>query len=77
MPQLSLYLDEPSMESLRERSKREGLSISKYARIQLARSGGTWPASFWNTYGALEDDSFTVPDELDASLDGKLPSFDE
>ncbi len=77
MPQLSLYLDEPSMKSLREKSKREGLSISKYARIQLARSGGTWPASFWDTYGALEDDSFAIPDELDASLDGVLPSLDE
>jgi hypothetical protein len=75
MPQLSLYLDESSMSMLREASKREGTSISKCARARLARTENTWPGSFWETYGAVQDETFTVPDEMDAALDGPLPSF--
>lgn len=77
MPQLSLYLDDESMESLREESKREGLSLSKYARVQLARTNGTWPVSFWSTYGSLDDETFTIPEESTTLLDGPLPSFDD
>lgn len=77
MPQLSLYMDEASMNFLKAQSKREGLSLSKYARKQLIKTDETWPDSFWRTYGAVSDPSFVVPNDIDPELDGPLPNFDE
>lgn len=78
MPQLSLYMDEPTMCVLRERSACEGVSLSKFVGnlIRKDASGDKWPQGYWSVYGALNDDSFTVPNELDERLDGSLPSFD-
>ena len=77
MPQLSLYLDDAAMADLRERAAIERLSLSSYAR-ELIRNhaDSAWPAGFWGLYGALGDESFALPDELDASLDGPLSAFD-
>ena len=77
MPQLSLYLDDAAMADLRESSAAEHLSLSSYARKLIRNhSDSAWPAGFWGLYGMLEDESFTLSGELDASLDGPLPAFD-
>lgn len=76
MPQLSLYLDDATMECLRAESSRQGMSLSKFARTRLSEKPSAWPSSFWDTYGAA-DESFSLPSEPDAALDGPLPSFDD
>ena len=77
MPQLSLYLDASTMESLRCASDREGVSLSKYAgRLIRDHSASAWPIGFWDTYGALQDDSFVVSPELDYSLDAPRKNFE-
>lgn len=76
MPQLSLYMDDAAMELLREKSKQEGVSLSKYARGQLTKPSGTWPESFWKTYGAVDDETFVLPSDIDPELDGPMPNFD-
>ncbi|WP_165054207.1 MULTISPECIES: antitoxin [unclassified Adlercreutzia] len=77
MPQLSLYLDEPTMASLRESSALADLSLSKYVSnlVRDHRENGGWPAGYWDVYGALRDDTFTVPPDVDPALDGALPTF--
>ena len=56
MPQLSLYLDEPTMEKLRERYV-TGL-------IRESGEGRGWPSGYWdNVYGCLRDPTFVVPEE--------------
>ncbi len=76
MPQLSLYLDDATMEALRSDAGRERVSLSQYARQLIReRAESAWPAGFWDTYGALSDPTFVVPAELDASLDEPV-SFD-
>ena len=63
MPQLSLYITDKNLVTLRNRSAAEGVSMSKYANRlieQDAQSGG-WPAGFWSLYGAIDDDSFVAP----------------
>lgn len=76
MPQLSLYLDDATMESLRSDAGRENMSLSQYARGLIQnRAESAWPKGFWATYGALDDPTFVEPPELDASLDGSI-SFD-
>lgn len=77
MPQLSLYLDESSMSSLRERALREDVSISKFVGNLVRNESSTgWPAGFWDLYGAADDDSFAVPPELDFASDSPRGSWD-
>ena len=61
MPQLSLYLDEPTMEMLREKSSRAHQSMSRYVTglIRESGEGRGWD----NVYGCLKDPSFVVPEE--------------
>lgn len=78
MPQLSLYLNEPTMKDLRNDAREAGVSVSKYVAqlvVEKASRKG-WPDGYWDeVYGSLEDDSFQIPEELDAALDGALPSL--
>ena len=81
MPQLSLYLDDDTMETLRAAARGEGVSMSKYASgliRERARFGG-WPQGYWeDVYGCLHDDTFTVDGEvLDATLDDACDWFSE
>ena len=72
MPQLSLYLDEPTMELLRDHSTRAHQSMSKYVAGLIRRSDYAhgWPEGYWESvYGCLKDPSFVAPDEVEAPLD--------
>ena len=50
MPQLSLYLDEPTMEMLREKSSRAHQSMSRYVTglIRESGEGRGWPSGYWD-----------------------------
>lgn len=84
MPQLSLYVTDKTMDMLREGSRGQGMSISRYANklIELGRekeaSGSNgWPEGYWESvYGAVKDPTFVAPedppidfDELDRETD--------
>ena len=77
MPQLSLYLDETEMASLRTHAANEGVSLSSYARGVLNKNNETnaWSDAFLNVFGAASDDTFKVPSELDWHLDAKRLEF--
>lgn len=80
MPQLSLYIDDATMETLRSSAKGEGVSMSKYAAelIRTRSESGAWPKEYWDSvYGCLDDESFAVNDgTLDASLDDNCDWFE-
>ena len=74
MPQLSLYLEDKEMETLREDAKREGVSLSRYAARLIRENAGRskWPAGYWDSvYGCLDDETFVV------SSEGLSPEFDD
>lgn len=77
MPQLSLYLDEAEMDSLRSNAASEGVSLSRYARNALKESERTnaWSSSFLSTFGAVGDETFKAPAEIPWSLDAKRAQF--
>ena len=78
MPQLSLYLNDRAMGVLKEEAAKEKRSVSSFVSelIMERKAKASWPADYWNdVYGCLDDDSFRVPDEVDAALDGPLPTF--
>jgi len=77
MPQLSLYLDDETMKELRENAAREKSSLSKYVTDMLRdKRKSAWPKGYWDIYGALQDSSFVIPDELSFADDVPRPSFD-
>ena len=72
MPQLSLYLDEPTREVLREQSARAQTSMSKFVTglIQESKEGRRWPEGYWDqVYGCLADPTFVAPAEVSVPLD--------
>lgn len=77
MPQLSLYLDEETMTRLRDDSTKAQRSLSKYVGDLIRRdeAQAAWPEGYWSIYGALTDETFQLPCELDSALDGPLPAF--
>lgn len=79
MPQLSLYLDDETMETLRRDAKEAGLSLSKYTAnlIKGKSEHKGWPEGYWETvYGCMADDDSMARaiEELDTWLD---PSLDD
>lgn len=81
MSQLSLYIDDSAMETLRSAAKGEGVSMSRYASDLIknqSRFGG-WPTGYWEAvYGCLTDDTFAVDDSaLDSSLDDTSDWFED
>lgn len=66
MPQLSLYLNDATMGTLRTDATKEKMSSFRYAAdlISSKHESSTRPKECWEgIYGALAEDSFTVPDE--------------
>ena len=79
MPQLSLYIDDATMETLRVSARGEGISMSKYAArlIRNRAAYGGWPQGYWESvYGCLNEDLSFEDDVLNADLDDACDWFD-
>ncbi len=76
MPQLSLYLDEETMDSLRKSAAARGVSLSRCASDAIRGNAAAWPAGFWNLYGAVADSSFARPQEPPFELDAVRRTFE-
>lgn len=77
MPQLSLYLDDQTMANLRNDAGGCGMTLSKFvASLLKEKTESRWPEGYWSLFGALDDDSFVLPDDIDLSLEGAIPCFD-
>lgn len=65
MPQLSLYITDENLAILRKRANEEGVSLSRYTNDLIRNDADNhgWPSGFWDLYGAIDDSSFTVPDD--------------
>lgn len=64
MPQVSLYVDEELMRTLRADARAEGVSLSKYVAGVLARSKEpAYPAGFFELYGRLAEVDLKRPED--------------
>ena len=75
MPQLSLYLDDETMERLRLNAQASKTSLSKYVSSMLSdQPQTTWyPEGYFDLYGCLSDTDFREPE--DYYLDEIEPLF--
>lgn len=71
MAQLTIYLDEESHRLVEEAAKREGCSLSQWARGHLVTAAHPkgWPEGFFELFGSIGDESFVEPEELAWSED--------
>lgn len=76
MPQLSLYIDEDTLQKIEARAKINKISVSKFVSTVLKEHfSNNWPEGFQNIFGSVTDDSFVRPDFIDLSLDAKRESL--
>ena len=76
MPQLSLYLDDETMDSLRKSAADRGVSLSRCASDAIRGNATAWPAGFWDLYGAVADPSFVRPQEPPFEFDAARRTFE-
>ena len=72
MPQISLYIDEPTLKKVESAAKRQRLSISKWVAQQIrSKVDPVYPKDYENLFGSISDATFLEPKELERSSDVK------
>lgn len=70
MPQLSLYLDEPTLKKVERAAKNQHLSISRWVALQIrSRVNAVYPKEYEALFGSISDDSFMEPKDLSHAQD--------
>ena len=76
MPQISLYIDEPTLKKVESAAMRQQVSISRWvAEVIRARVNPVYPAHFENLFGSVKDDTFTEPEEIGFEADSDREIF--
>ncbi len=76
MPQISLYIDEKTLEKVESAAKRQHLSISKWVAEQIrAKVDPIYPVDFEDLFGSIHDDSFVAPSKLNFNQDADRLQF--
>ena len=78
MGQLRIYLVEKTQNKARRAAKREGKSLSGWARERLGKAadeGQTWPSGYFDLMGCLGDSALEAPPELSHGDDAARESL--
>jgi hypothetical protein len=70
MPQISLYIDKPTLKKVETMAKREKKSISKWVRLRIKKSmEKTWPENYFSLFGSVTDKKFIRLKEIEFKND--------
>jgi hypothetical protein len=76
MPQISLYIDEGTLEQISQRAKSENISISKWVGNNIKTLiKNQYPDNFFSLFGAIKDETFQKHADLDIVHDSKREEF--
>ena len=76
MPQISLYIDEPTLKKVENAAKRRRVSISKWVAEQIrARVEPVYPQHYEDLFGSISDDTFVRPKTPSFKADSKREKF--
>ncbi|RKY55825.1 MAG: toxin-antitoxin system, antitoxin component [Candidatus Neomarinimicrobiota bacterium] len=76
MPQISLYIDEDTLEKIGQIAKAENISISKWVGNNIkSLIKNQYPKNFFSLFGAIKDETFQRSEELDPNLDTARDDF--
>jgi len=63
MPQLSLYIDQSTLQQVEKAAKSARMSVSRWVRSRLHSSfEHSWPDTYFDLFGSIRDTSFDIPD---------------
>jgi hypothetical protein len=70
MAQVSLYVEDEIYQTVVLEAKKQKLSVSRFVTDTLrSKLTSEWPAEFWNSFGAIKDETFIRQDQLSFSDD--------
>ena len=70
MAQLTIYLDEQSIQRIEEAASAEHVSVSRWVKARLIRSlDGEWPAGYFALEGSLDDEDLRMVAAPDPAYD--------
>lgn len=70
MPQISLYIDEPTLRKVEYAAKAQQVSISKWVAEQIrSRVDAVYPTGFEQLFGSIDDDTFVEPPDISTHAD--------
>jgi hypothetical protein len=70
MPQISLYIDGPTLKKIENAAMRQHVSISKWVAEQIrARVDPVYPVHFESLFGSIDDDTFKDPEDIASGSD--------
>ena len=70
MPQISLYIDKPTLKKVETLAKKEKKSISKWVQLRIKKSmEKTWPENYFSLFGSVIDKKFIRHKELKSKDD--------
>lgn len=76
MPQISLYIDEATLQKVIKAAHQQHISVSKWVAQQIkSRVDPMYPADFKNLYGSIQDTTFVYPEQPEFSEDTSRESF--
>ena len=76
MSQLSLYIQDSTLNKIEAMAKEENVSISNWVKQRIELSiESEWPDSFFTLYGSIKDKSFRYPKKLSFKKDSKRENF--
>jgi len=65
MPQISLYIDAPTLKKIENAALRQKISISKWVAEQIRlRVDPVYPGDYESLFGSIDDDTFTEPEDI-------------
>jgi hypothetical protein len=66
MPQISLDIDQGILEKVEKIAKQKKTSVSNWIEDNIKKTlGNDYPNDFFELFGAINDDTFIVPIEID------------
>lgn len=70
MPQISLYIDEKTLQRAKDAAARRNTSISRWVtELIRSRVQPVYPEGFEELFGSIQDESFREPPDLSTSSD--------
>jgi hypothetical protein len=72
MPQISLDIDQIILEKIKKIANRKKTSVSDWVEDTIKKTlGNDYPNDFFELFGAINDDTFVEPTEIDQKYDIK------
>lgn len=76
MPQISLYIDEPTLRKVESAALRQHVSISRWVADQIrAKVEPVYPKGYEDLFGSIADESFVEPEETGFASDTQRESM--